>query len=274
MYPNRPLLALVLFVSLAGCTADSSAPAAPFEPDPPAPQVPSVGPVAAVFISTDSAFLFGGTSQQLAVYVLDAKGKTVPNKLVVWTSTNRMVADVATTGDCGPTAITGCYRTSVYARNEGAAVITATVDGVKADMKVVVRIPMVEAQGVTVDFSVVELAGPSYAPLVTVAETTGKRSLEILSIGIKLPPFTWEVRCTGATIVGPGQAVPMFPSFYGEHFLVISGGPARTSDDAVATVYLRDESGDLLRKEVTGKISTTYVLPPQIATHTANWQCG
>lgn len=276
MKSNKSFVGLLLIVSLAGCSADSNPPAAPLEPDVPAPQPPPVSRVARVQFNIDSVVVIRGFNRELSAFVFDAGLRAMPNELVVWSSSDTTVATVASDGNCGLMAIPGCYRTSVHGRGDGLAIITATVGGVSAGLYVRSYHTIADANGIDVDFSVIEFFGPSYGPLISVSETTGKRIIEILGFGIRIPPSISDTVCAGSIIVGPGSTKSLFQNIYDDYWFVMSNLPARTSDEAVATVYLRDESGTVSKKEVIGKITPTpyqSTSPPGFFQDPA-WHCS
>ncbi len=97
-------------------------------------RVTSTGPVASVELDADSLVLDEGVLRQLTATPLDAQGQPVPDKPVLWTTSDETVAYVSAGG-------------VVRAVRTGLATITARVDGKTASAQVRVRL--------TVDYDLV-----------------------------------------------------------------------------------------------------------------------
>lgn len=90
----------------------------------------SVGPnVASVAVSPASVSLTLGASTKLSVQVLDATGNTLANRIVSWSSSNPLMASVATDG-------------TVTALATGTLTITATSEGKSASSTIQVTNPL------------------------------------------------------------------------------------------------------------------------------------
>ena len=230
--------------------------------EPLVPQGP--GPVAKVIHEQDSALTVAGIPVRLSVAVLDARDATLSDRFVTWSSSNEAVAIVAQVGNCGPTAQRGCYRTSVYGVSSGVAMITATVDGISASIPVRVVTQLPAAQGVKIDFSLLELSANEYAPLITVIETTRARAIEVIALRIGFAGSSWFIDCRGSVFVAAGASEAMFNEIYGDYQLTVDPYAIRTSNEAHAAVYMRDATtGAVEWVEAIGPISkgsypTTY----------------
>jgi hypothetical protein len=106
-------------------------------------------------------------------------------------------------------------------------------------------------RAVLIDLSAVHPRG-EYAPQVRVTETSGRGSISITGVDIRIPGHTaWS--CTTGQTVGPGQTIEIFRRIYGDYPLTFSGLLA--SGDPVFELRFVDQTGRAGSLTVTAAIT-------------------
>jgi hypothetical protein len=183
---RRHVAILALIAAFSGCKEDVVGPAS--SPGKTTPVTPIIVPTpGAVSPIQTRVVALPGSSRTIFVNVVDTHGQPLSNRVVTWTSDNTSVVKVAANGNCGATTSPGCYRTSIYAIRAGVANVTAMVDGVYGSVTVQVPAIVDGPAGVAATFEVIEYENHAYAPLITVAETTGSERAEIVGVLLAIP---------------------------------------------------------------------------------------
>ncbi|MGE0553526.1 MAG: S8 family serine peptidase [Gemmatimonadales bacterium] len=111
-------LAVAAVLTFNGC--GGSDPAGPATPPPPPPPAP----VAAVVVTPDSVGLFAGDTVRLVATVRDAQGNTLAGRSVTWSTSDRVVATISSTGLVTAIATGRAVVTATAGSRSGTAVIT------------------------------------------------------------------------------------------------------------------------------------------------------
>ena len=141
-------------------------------------------------VPADSVLLLGSVTG-FAVTAKDANGNVLPGRTVSWTTSNRAIASVGSTG-------------VVRADSVGAVTVTATAEGKSASVALEVRVPVlpsttgtVELLGGNVTLTVPPLSAPAGVTLTVGPSTTGPASSEVV------PNTTYAFGPAGTTFDTP-----------------------------------------------------------------------
>jgi hypothetical protein len=230
---------------------------------------------ARVTLSIEAGLLFAGGAITVAAHVFDADGRTIPNADVRWSAT----PDSAVVASLMPAT---CACAVLQLLRPGRVSITATAAGATGTASIEVAPVPPPTTALTVERFVLyryeETAGSpvGYMPQVTLRETTGRNSAELIGVYASVPNAPALRFCTTSRVWTPGMTADAFGLSYGEPDFWF--GPIAPQDFPLGPVELvlivRTHDGALGSVQLSRTMTPGDVISgPLAASWTANIAC-
>ena len=278
-----------LALALASC--DSSTSFVDVQPPTPVPAV--VKPVTSVRLSVDTIGLIVGETRQAAVLAFDQSGAFISSDAAGLTSSNTSVVEIGD-GTIIPVQDGRTGRTwrelGVVFRfmAPGTATVRATLNDASDSVVLVVRPRPPASKSLVVDsFSVVEYRAQCawacpylvYAPLLKLRESTGRTTVEVVSVEFALGGRSTGV-CRGSAFYTPGLSahLNMIADYLWSNDLIFVSLDGQPFSETVATarVIVREAGGAYYQVDATGPVQRMVSNPvlPTSQSGDSGWMCS